>query len=147
MEKVDTLIVDKTGTLTEGKPSVTGIVPADGFDEQNILRLAAGVERASEHPLALAIVAAAEARGITIPDVTTFDLPTGKGALGTVEGKLIVLGNASFLAEHGVDAKTLAAQADSMRVTAPPRSILALPARQRAFWRSPTRSSRRPSKP
>ena len=116
MEKVDTLIVDKTGTLTEGKPSVTGIVPADGFDEQNILRLAAGVERASEHPLALAIVAAAEARGITIPDVTNFDSPTGKGALGTVEGKLIVLGNASFLAEHGVDAKTLAAQADSMRV-------------------------------
>jgi Cu+-exporting ATPase len=115
MEKVDTLVVDKTGTLTEGKPSVTGIVSAAGFDEHEILRLAAGVERASEHPLALAIVAAAESRGIAIPDVTDFDSPTGKGALGTVEGKLIVLGNASFLAEHGVDAAALVAQADSMR--------------------------------
>jgi len=115
MEKVDTLVVDKTGTLTEGKPSVTGIVPAAGFDEQEVLRLAAGVERVSEHPLALAIVAAAEDRGIAIPNVTDFDSPTGKGALGTVEGKLIVLGNAAFLAEHGVDASALAARADSMR--------------------------------
>jgi len=115
MEKVDTLVVDKTGTLTEGKPSVTAIVPATGFDEHEVLRLAAGVERASEHPLALAIVAAAESRGIFIPDVTNFDSPTGKGALGTVDGKFIVLGNASFLAEHSVDPAALTAQADSMR--------------------------------
>jgi len=115
MEKVDTLVVDKTGTLTEGKPSVTGIVPAAGFEEQEILRLAAGVERASEHPLALAIVAVAESRGVAIPDVTDFDSPTGKGAFGTVEGKFIVLGNVSFLAEHGVEVDVLAAQADSLR--------------------------------
>ncbi|MBS0364652.1 MAG: heavy metal translocating P-type ATPase [Proteobacteria bacterium] len=115
MEKVDTLVVDKTGTLTEGKPSVTAIVPAAGFDEREVLRLAAGVERASEHPLAVAIVAAAQSRGIVIPGVTGFDSPTGKGALGTVEGRLVVLGNASFLAEHGANAGSLAAQADAMR--------------------------------
>ncbi|MGY0799016.1 copper-transporting P-type ATPase [Lysobacter sp. A286] len=115
MEKVDTLVVDKTGTLTEGKPSVTGIVPAEGFDEEAILRLAAGVERASEHPLALAIVDAAKSRGIVIPDVTGFDSPTGKGVLGTVEGEFVSLGNAAFLAEHGVDTAALADQADGLR--------------------------------
>ncbi|NEU15113.1 heavy metal translocating P-type ATPase, partial [Methylobacterium sp. BTF04] len=97
MEKVTTLVVDKTGTLTEGKPTVTRIVPADGFSEEEILRLAAGVERSSEHPLAVAIVAAAEKRGITIPTVSEFDSPTGKGALGTVEGRRVLLGNAKFL--------------------------------------------------
>jgi Cu+-exporting ATPase len=115
MEKVDTLVVDKTGTLTEGKPSVTAIVTADGFDETDILRLAAGVEKVSEHPLALAIVAAADAKGIAIPAVTDFDSPLGKGALGRVEGKLIVLGNASFMKEHGIDPSALAAQADALR--------------------------------
>ncbi|KAK0338484.1 hypothetical protein LTR94_038464, partial [Friedmanniomyces endolithicus] len=83
MEKVDTLVVDKTGTLTEGKPAVTRIVAADGYAESELLRIAAGVERASEHPLALAIVDAATGRGIDIPPVSDFDSPTGKGALGT----------------------------------------------------------------
>ncbi|MBS7699645.1 MAG: copper-translocating P-type ATPase [Chelatococcus sp.] len=115
MERVDTLVVDKTGTLTEGKPSVTAIVPADGWTEDEILRLAAGVERAAEHPLAAAIVAAAEGRSITIPDVTNFDSPTGKGALGTVAGKSIVLGNAGFLAEHGVRVDALVERADALR--------------------------------
>lgn len=115
MEKVDTIVVDKTGTLTEGKPSVTQIVAADGFGEDDILRLAAGVERASEHPLALAIVAAAEARALARADVRDFDSPTGKGALGTVEGKSIVLGNAAFLAEKGIDASPLSASADALR--------------------------------
>ena len=115
MEKIDTLIVDKTGTLTEGKPSVTAIVAATGFEEQDVLRLAAGVERASEHPLALAVVAAANARNIAIPDVTDFDSPTGKGALGTVEGKQIRLGNGRFLAESGVDTSPLADRADELR--------------------------------
>ena len=101
MEKVDTLVVDKTGTLTEGKPSVTAVVPAPGFDEAEILRLAASVERASEHPLALAIVAAADKQGIATAPVADFDSPTGKGALGTVEGRRVVLGNAAFLTEHG----------------------------------------------
>ena len=86
MEKVDTLVVDKTGTLTEGKPAVTAIVAAPGFDESEVLRLSASVERASEHPLAVAIVAAAEKQGIATAPVVEFDSPTGKGALGTVGG-------------------------------------------------------------
>ncbi len=115
MEKVTTLVVDKTGTLTEGKPTVTRIVPADGFSEDEILRLSAGVERSSEHPLAIAIVAAAEKRGFTIPAVSEFDSPTGKGALGTVEGHRILLGNANFLAGENVTTTDLDAVADGLR--------------------------------
>jgi P-type Cu+ transporter len=115
MEKVDTLVVDKTGTLTEGKPAVTAVVPANGFSESDVLRLAASVERASEHPLALAIVAAAEAQGLRIAPVSDFDSPTGKGALGSVESHAVVLGNARFLAEHGVDLGPLAGAADELR--------------------------------
>jgi len=89
MERVDTLVVDKTGTLTEGKPKVVAIVPAHGLDETEVLRLAASVERASEHPLARAIVEAAAARGITLADATDFDSPTGKGVVGTVAGRTI----------------------------------------------------------
>lgn len=115
MEKVDTLVVDKTGTLTEGKPAVTAIVPAAGFSETDVLRLAASVERASEHPLAVAIVKAAETRGVATVPVVDFDSPTGKGALGRVDGKRIALGNAKFLAELGVDVATLAGQAEELR--------------------------------
>ena len=115
MEKVDTIIVDKTGTLTEGRPAVTAVVPAAGFTEEEALRLAASVERASEHPLALAIVRAAEERGLDLAPVADFDSPTGKGAYGTVEGKRIPLGNAKFLAEQGVDAAPLANAADRLR--------------------------------
>jgi Cu+-exporting ATPase len=115
MEKVNTIIVDKTGTLTEGRPAVTAIVPAAGFSEDEALRLAASVERASEHPLALAIVRAAEERGIATAPVADFDSPTGKGALGVVEGKRIPLGNAKFLAEQGVDVAPLADEADRLR--------------------------------
>jgi Cu+-exporting ATPase len=115
MEKVNTLVVDKTGTLTEGKPAVTAIVPAAGFTEVEVLRLTASVERASEHPLALAIVAAAEAKGLATSAVTNFDSPVGKGAFGTVDGKRIVLGNAKFLAEQGVDVAPLAAAAEDLR--------------------------------
>ena len=115
MERVDTLVVDKTGTLTEGHPSVTAIVPANGFGEDEVLRLAAGVERASEHPLGRAIVEAAGRREIVIPDVADFDSPTGKGALGTIEGRRVLLGNARFLDEHGIDTTPLAAQADALR--------------------------------
>jgi len=115
MEKVDTLVVDKTGTLTEGKPAVTAIVPGEGFGETEILRLAASVERASEHPLALAIVAAADTRKVTTAPVGEFDSPTGKGALGAVEGRRVVLGNAKFLAEHGVDVAPLTKAADDLR--------------------------------
>ncbi|WP_299360840.1 heavy metal translocating P-type ATPase [uncultured Paracoccus sp.] len=115
MEKVDTIVVDKTGTLTEGRPAVTTIVPAPGFAEAEALRLAASVERASEHPLAVAIVRAAEGREIALAPVTEFDSPTGKGALGTVDGRNIALGNARFLADQGVDVAPLAARADELR--------------------------------
>ncbi|MHB2168983.1 heavy metal translocating P-type ATPase [Alsobacter sp. R-9] len=115
MEKIDTLVVDKTGTLTEGKPAVTAIVPAEGFSQDEILMLASTVERASEHPLAIAIVSAADTKGIAPGQLADFDSPTGKGAQGTVGGRAVVLGNARFLAEKGVDAATLAAQADELR--------------------------------
>lgn len=115
LEKVDTLVVDKTGTLTQGRPAVTAIVPAGGFEEAGLLRFAAAVERASEHPLALAIVAAADARGLVVPPVSDFDSPTGRGALGTVEGRRILLGNARFLGEEGVETAALAEAADRLR--------------------------------
>ena len=115
MEKVTTLVVDKTGTLTEGKPAVTRVAAATGFDEASVLRLSASVERASEHPLALAIVKAAEERGIGLAPVADFDSPTGKGALGTVEGRRVALGNAAFLREQGVEVSTYAAEADDLR--------------------------------
>jgi Cu+-exporting ATPase len=115
MEKVDTLVVDKTGTLTEGKPAVTAIIPAPNYTETEVLRLAASLERASEHPLALAIVRAAEERGVATAQVSEFDSPTGKGALGEVEGKRIALGNAKFLAELGIDVAALATRAEELR--------------------------------
>ena len=115
MEKVDTLVVDKTGTLTEGKPAVTAIATVPGYTEAEVLRLAASVERASEHPLAVAIVRAAEQRGIATAQVADFDSPTGKGALGTVEGKRIALGNAKFLSGLGVDVSALAERAEDFR--------------------------------
>ena len=115
MERVTTLVVDKTGTLTEGKPAVTRVVAATGFDEATVLRLSASVERASEHPLALAIVAAAGKRGIATSPVEDFDSPTGKGALGTVEGRRVALGNAAFLREQGVDVSAHAVEADELR--------------------------------
>jgi len=114
MERVDTLVIDKTGTLTEGKPSVIAIVPLN-VSETELLRLSAAVERPSEHPLAVAIVAAAEARKVTIPLVQGFDSPSGKGALGTVEGKKVLLGNAGFMGEQQVDIASLADQADKLR--------------------------------
>ncbi len=115
MEKVDTLVVDKTGTLTEGKPKVVGIVPADGYDEAAVLRFAASVEVASEHPLAAAVVAAAKERGIALARVMGFDSPTGKGAIGMVERKRIVIGNAPFLAELGIGTAQLESDAEKFR--------------------------------
>jgi Cu+-exporting ATPase len=115
MERVNTLVIDKTGTLTEGKPSVAAIVAAEGMNENELLRLAAGVERASEHPLAVAIVAAATTRAITIPAVENFDSPSGKGALGTVGGRKVVIGNREFLKQQGIDTAMLAARADELR--------------------------------
>src|SRR3954452_23065867 len=115
MEKIDTLVVDKTGTLTEGKPKVVAIVPAAGFDENEILQLAASVERASEHPLADAIVRAARERNLDLGKVDAFDSPTGKGATGKVDGKTVLLGNSNFLTSLGIDTRTLSDQAERLR--------------------------------
>jgi Cu+-exporting ATPase len=115
METIDTLVVDKTGTLTEGKPKVTAIIPALGFDEPTVLRYAASVEQASEHPLAAAIVAAAKERNIEMARVLGFDSPTGKGAIGMVERKRVVLGNAAFFAELKISTAGLNGQAEELR--------------------------------
>jgi Cu+-exporting ATPase len=115
LEKVTTLLVDKTGTLTQGKPAVTKIVLAPGYDEIDVLRLAASVERASEHPLAVAIVAEAEQRGVKTISVSDFDSPTGKGALGVVDGHKVVLGSAKFLEEYEISSTALADRAEDLR--------------------------------
>lgn len=115
MEKVDTLVVDKTGTLTQGKPSVTAVKTASDLSEDELLRLAASLERGSEHPLAVAIVEEAEKRGLALAKAADFDSPTGKGVFGTVEGRSVVIGNARFLAESGVETAALAADADMLR--------------------------------
>src|SRR6185369_16923787 len=108
MEKVDTLVVDKTGTLTEGRPKVVHIEPAPGFTADDVLRKLASVERASEHPLAMAIVMDAQERKLALSPVTDFDSPVGKGVVGTVDGAAVISGSAKFLAEHGVDTGALA---------------------------------------
>jgi Cu+-exporting ATPase len=115
MEKIDTLVVDKTGTLTEGKPKVVTIVAAAGFEEADILRLAASVERASEHPLADAIVRAATERNLELGKVEEFDSPTGKGVTGKVDGKAVVLGNANFLVSLGIDTGSLHEHGERLR--------------------------------
>jgi len=115
MEKIDTLVVDKTGTLTEGKPKVVAVIALPGFDEAQVLRLAASVERGSEHPLAAAIVAAAAGRGIELAPVRGFDAPAGKGVIGMVEGKRLALGNARFLTELNIDTAALSAEAERLR--------------------------------
>jgi P-type Cu+ transporter len=115
MERVDTLVVDKTGTLTEGKPKVVAIVPAADHAEDDVLRFAASVERSSEHPLAAAVVAAANERKVALAPVEGFDSPAGKGAIGMIERKRVALGNAKFLAELGVATDALANEAERLR--------------------------------
>jgi Cu+-exporting ATPase len=115
MEKIDTLVVDKTGTLTEGKPKVVAVVPAKGFEESQVLRLAASLEKASEHPLALAIVAAAHERGLNMSTVTEFNSPTGKGVVGMVDGQRLALGNANFLRELHIQPGELEQDAERFR--------------------------------
>jgi len=115
MERVDTLVVDKTGTLTEGKPRVTSVVPSPGFQETELLSLAAGLERSSEHPLAAAIVAAAKAGGAALPDATDFASVTGKGVTGKVGGRTVGLGNAALMADLGVKLGELEARAEALR--------------------------------
>ena len=114
-EKVDTLIVDKTGTLTEGKPRLVAVMPEPGHDEAEVLRLAATLERGSEHPLAEAIVAGAEERGVALGSTTEFEAVTGKGVKGTVDGKRVALGNLRLVADLGLEAADLVAKADQRR--------------------------------
>ena len=115
MERVDTLVIDKTGTLTEGRPKVVAVIPTHGLDESEILRIAAAVEHPSEHPLARAIVAAAAERGIDLPDVRGFNAPAGKGVVGMVDRRRVALGSAKFLAELGIATTELEPQAERLR--------------------------------
>jgi Cu+-exporting ATPase len=113
--KVDTLIVDKTGTLTMGKPELVGVLPEGGMAGDELLRLAAALERGSEHPLAEAIVRGAEARGLTLAKAEDFEAVTGMGVKGVVDGKAVALGNAKMLAELGVEAPSVAETANARR--------------------------------
>ena len=115
MERVDTLVIDKTGMLTLGRPALTAIVAADGFTGDQILRLAAGVEVASEHPLALAIVTAAKSKDIALAPVDSFDSPSGKGAIGNVDGQRIAIGNSKFLTELNIATDKLDGDAERLR--------------------------------
>jgi len=115
LEKVDTLVVDKTGTLTEGRPVVTAISPEPGFDEDELLAMVASVELASQHPIGLAAVTAAQERGLQILPADEFDAPTGRGVVGLVNGRSVAIGNTAWLASRGVDTTELAARADACR--------------------------------
>jgi len=115
LRKVTTLVVDKTGTLTEGKPKLVEVVAAPGMDKNKLLLLAASLERGSEHPLAAAIVQGAAAKGIPLTDAKDFASHTGKGVSGKVEGQPVLLGNSALLEEFNIDAGPLARQAQAMR--------------------------------
>jgi Cu+-exporting ATPase len=115
MRQVNTLVVDKTGTLTEGKPKLITVLPLKDGDEQNLLRLAASLERASEHPLAAAIVGGAQERGVELTAVESFDSITGKGVRGKVDGQLVALGNRALVDELQIDAGDLLTKAEALR--------------------------------
>jgi Cu+-exporting ATPase len=115
MQAVDTLVVDKTGTLTEGKPKVVAVIPVEDFDEMEVLKLAASLERGSEHPLADAIIAAAAGRGIAFSPVRGFDAPAGKGVIGMVERQRLALGSPAFLSELSIDTAPLQGEAERLR--------------------------------
>ncbi len=126
LREVDTIVIDKTGTLTEGKPKLVRVVPAPGFSEEEVLRFAATLERASEHPLAQAIVAGAAERGIALADANAFDSRTGKGVVGDVAGRRVGIGNRKLLEELAVDSSALAATAEAMRAEAQTVMFLAV---------------------
>jgi Cu+-exporting ATPase len=118
LEKVDTLVIDKTGTLTEGKPRLVRVVATPGSAENEVLALAAALERASEHPLAAAILHGAKKRDLALADVKSFESRTGRGVVGEVGGRRVAIGNAKLMAEVGVDAGALERTADEMRAGA-----------------------------
>jgi len=133
LARVDTLVVDKTGTLTEGRPAVAAVLGLDGQDDPEALRLAASLERASEHPLAAAIVRAAEGRGLALAPVEGFSSSTGRGVRGTVEGRMVGLGNPAFFQERGLDLTAFAAAAETERREGRTVVFLALDAKPRAL--------------
>jgi P-type Cu+ transporter len=114
-ERIDTIVLDKTGTLTEGKPKVVRVIAAEGFEENEVLRLSASVERGSEHPLARAILDAARERGLDLSELRDFASPSGKGATGSVDGKAVALGNAVLMTERKIATQPLDAAADAAR--------------------------------
>ncbi|WP_144776971.1 heavy metal translocating P-type ATPase [Marinobacter maritimus] len=116
MEKVDTVVVDKTGTLTEGKPQVTKLVPENGFSEEDLMRYAGGLEKGSEHPLAHAILDKAKAMELTLPDAEDFDSPNGKGVTGKIDGKTVLLGNRLLMKAESVDTSAFEEDADRLRM-------------------------------
>ena len=115
MEKIDTLVVDKTGTLTEGKPKVTAIRTTSSISEPDLLKLAASLEQASEHPLGAAIVAAARERNIALFEVRDFAAPSGKGVSGIIDGRNVVIGNRKIIDDAGIDTSSLDADAEKLR--------------------------------
>jgi P-type Cu+ transporter len=115
MRKVDTLVIDKTGTLTEGKPKLESVITSNGIDEQTLLRFAASIERNSEHPLAAAIVSGAQDRGVKLIDTVAFDSLTGKGVVGDVDGQQVALGNRTLFDELKIDPGALGSQAETLR--------------------------------
>ncbi len=115
MEKVDTVVVDKTGTLTEGKPQVTKIVPAEGFSDEDVMHFAGGVEKSSEHPLAHAILDKAKTMNLTLPDAENFDSPNGKGVTGTIKGQRVLLGNRLLMESESVDTADFDEEAEQLR--------------------------------
>ncbi|MCS4095996.1 Cu+-exporting ATPase [Rhizobium sp. BK176] len=115
IEKINTLVVDKTGTLTEGRPKVTAIIPRDGVAADDVLQLAASLERSSEHPLAHAIVVAAQDQNLPLQDAQDFDSPVGKGVTGNVSGKKLILGSHRIMADANVDVLPMTAQAEELR--------------------------------
>jgi Cu+-exporting ATPase len=147
LERVDTLVIDKTGTLTEGKPKVVAVISAAGFAENELLRLAASVERSSEHPLAQAMLGAARARGLALSDARDFVSPAGKGAIASVDGKHIALGNAMLMRERDVDTHELDGAAEHARRSGATAIIIAIDGRAAGVIAiaDPVKASARPA--
>jgi P-type Cu+ transporter len=139
--KVDTLVVDKTGTLTEGKPRLVAVVPAPGVDDNELLRLAASLEQASEHPLAAAIVGGAKERGVRLGGSEDFESLTGKGVTGRIDGRRLALGNALLMEAFKIDAAALAADAERRRAEGQTVMFVAVTGRWPGSSPSPIRSS------
>ena len=147
LRKIDTLIVDKTGTLTEGRPAFEKAIAAAGFTDVEVLRLAASLDQGSEHPLAAAIVAAAREQGLALAEPEQFDSGSGIGVRGSVEGKALALGNTALMEQLRVEVAALAAQAEALRARGASVMHLAVTASWPACWRCPTRSRPRRQTP